>query len=680
MRQIELDAVLTPSLPEPAGAALAEMANAIRFLSGDAVQRANSGHPGMPMGIADVATVLFSRYLKFDAAEPEWPDRDRFVLSAGHGSMLLYSVLHLTGYRGWTKEELARFRQLGSMAAGHPELDNAFGIETTTGPLGQGLATAVGMAIGEEMDRARFGPALIDHRTWVIVGDGCLMEGISQEAISLAGHLCLNRLVVLWDDNGISIDGPISLATSESQLHRFAAAGWACQAVDGHDPEAIAAALELTLNSDKPGFIACRTVIGRGAPTKAGTEKVHGSPLGADEVARTRDALKWPHAAFEIPPAVRRAWRQAGTRGTAARQGWEKRLAETPLPERKRFSKHLSGRLGEEWRFLLRAHKKAISFAPGTKATRAASGDALEILNSQIPGLVGGSADLTGSVNTRTSGMAAISAGNFGGRYLHFGVREHAMAAIMNGLSLHNYRPYGGTFLAFAGYMQPAIRLSALMHRPVVYILTHDSIGLGEDGPTHQPVETLAMLRAMPNLVTLRPCDGVEVDEAWEIALDRAAGPTALVLSRQGLPTLRTTPLDENLSARGGYILRETGCPRQVTIVATGSEVSIAEAARIELEAQGIGTALVSMPSFELFEQQPVHYRDEVLGPADGIRIGVEAALRFGWDRLIGPQGDFIGMRGFGASGPAADLYRHFGITAQAIVATASARLGTARG
>lgn len=652
----------------------ADMANAIRFLAADAVEKAASGHPGMPMGMADVATVLFSRFLKFDAARPDWPDRDRFVLSAGHGSMLLYSVLHLAGYPGWDIGTLRDFRQLGSPAAGHPEYDHGAGIETTTGPLGQGIATAVGMALAEEMDRARFGADVVDHHTWVIAGDGCLMEGVSQEAISLAGHLRLSRLIVLWDDNGITIDGGTAAATSEDQRKRFEASGWQTLACDGHDPESIAAAMAMAKRATRPVMIACRTVIGKGAPAKAGTAKCHGSPLGGDEIAGARAALGWAHGPFEVPEEVRAAWGAAGTRGVAARLDWEARLAASS--RRGAFLAHHEGRLPDGWREALAAHRAGLSETGKAMATRKASGAALEVLTARVPALIGGSADLTGSVNTLTKATAPLTAQDFAGRYIHYGVREHGMAAVMNGMALHGgYRPYAGTFLVFADYLHPALRLSCLMGLPVTYVLTHDSIGLGEDGPTHQPVETLAMLRATPGLVTLRPADAVEAAEAWEIALDRAKGPTAIVLSRQDLPVLRADGGVGNASARGGYVLVEAECgPRKVTIVATGSEVSLAVEARAVLETRGIGAAVVSLPSFELFRAQDAAYRAAVLG--QGVRIGVEAALRFGWDEVIGAEGGFVGMTGFGASAPAEVLYRHFGITAEAVVALAVERLG----
>ena len=645
-----------------------EMANAIRALSMDAVEAAQSGHPGMPMGMADVATVLFTRFLKFDASAPEWHDRDRFVLSAGHGSMLLYSLLHLCGYPGWDIDALRSFRQLGSPAAGHPEYGHGAGIETTTGPLGQGLATAVGMALGEERDRARFGSDLVDHYTYVIAGDGCLMEGISHEAISFAGHHRLSRLIVLFDDNHVSIDGDTALTCSDDQVTRFKASGWHCQSVDGHDPDAVAAAITAARNSDRPSMIACRTIIGFGAPNKAGTAKVHGAPLGKEEIEASRAALVWPHAPFTVPDNILNAWRAAGSRGKSDRAAWIDRFNAAPSQARADFTAYYDRDLSPAWKAALNAHIAQEARTAPSKATRKASGDALEVLTPLLPALVGGSADLTGSVNTRTSATETMQSGLMENRYIHYGIREHAMAAIMNGLALHGGAiPYGGTFLVFAGYMHPAMRLSALMGLQVVYILTHDSIGLGEDGPTHQPVETLAMLRATPNLTVIRPADTVEAAEAWSIALERKDGPTAIVLSRQNLPCLRTKEAGNGSAATGGYILREAACaPRSVTLIATGSETSIAVAAREALEARGIGTVVVSLPSWELFDAQDGDYRRRVLGT--GLRVGIEAAGPLGWHKYLGEDGIFIGMQGYGASGPAEELYRHFGITADAIV------------
>jgi transketolase len=641
------------------------MANTIRFLAADAVQQANSGHPGMPMGMADVATVLFTRYLKYDPTRPDWPDRDRFVLSAGHGSMLLYALLHLTGYPEMTIEELRNFRQLGSKTPGHPEYGHAPGIETTTGPLGQGIATAVGMALAEKMLAKRFGSKAVDHCTYVIAGDGCLMEGISHEAISFAGHFGLGKLIVFWDDNRISIDGATDLAVSDNQLARFRASGWDTVAIDGHDPEAIARAIERARKSDKPSLIACRTVIGFGAPKLAGSHKTHGAPLGADEIKAMRESLHWGFTPFKIPPEALATWRQAGARGAKIRATWERRVATMPTAGRVEFERRMAGRLPEGWAAQLAAHKRKMSEEKPKMATRQASGSALEVLTAAIPDLVGGSADLTGSVNTQTRSTSPVTTEDFSGRYIHYGVREHGMAAIMNGLALHRgFVPYAGTFLVFTDYMKGAMRLSALMGQRVVYVLTHDSIGLGEDGPTHQPIETLASLRALPNFRVFRPCDPVETAECWELALQREDGPSGLVLTRQGLPTLRAAHQDANLSARGAYMLAEAAGgagARRVTLLATGSEVSIAMEAKKLLEAEGVPAAVVSMPSWELFEAQDAAYRRQVLGAAP--RVGVEAAARLGWDRYLGERGVFVGMSTFGASAPASKLFEHFGIT-----------------
>jgi len=657
-------------MTDPGAADHRRMANAIRVLAMDAVEKAKSGHPGMPMGMADVATVLWTRFLAFDPADPAWPDRDRFVLSAGHGSMLLYALLHLTGYEDMPMAELERFRQLGSRTAGHPEYGHAAGIETTTGPLGQGLATAVGMAIAERMMAARFGGDLVDHYTYVVAGDGCLMEGVSHEAISLAGHLRLARLIVLFDDNSISIDGATDLAVSDDQPARFRAAGWDVASIDGHDPEAIAGAIARARVSDRPSLIACRTTIAYGAPTKAGSAAAHGSPLGAEEIAGARARLGWSDPPFTVPAPVRDAWRAAGARGAARRAEWASRLAATDGATRAEFERRVAGRLPEGWRDRLRAHLDTLYAKPPKVATRQASGDALEALVGAIPELVGGSADLTGSNNTRVRSHAVVTRDRFDAGYIHYGVREHGMAAAMNGIALHGgLIPYGGTFLVFSDYARPAIRLAALMGIRVVHVLTHDSIGLGEDGPTHQPVEHLAALRAIPNLRVFRPADAVETAECWELALADAGAPAALALTRQALPALRTAATDENRSARGAYVLAEADGPRQVTLLATGSEVSIAVDARARLQGDGIGAAVVSMPCWELFEDQPADYRAAVLGTQP--RVAVEAAVGFGWERWTGPNGAFVGMSGFGASAPAGDLYRHFGITAEAVVAAA---------
>ena len=649
------------------------MADAIRALAIDAVEAAKSGHPGMPMGMADAATVLFTRFLKYDAADPRWPDRDRFVLSAGHGSMLLYALLHLTGHAGMGIEELKRFRQLHSPAAGHPEYGEHPGIETTTGPLGQGIANAVGMALAERMLAARFGKSLVDHRTWVVCSDGDLQEGISHEAASLAGHLQLGKLTVLWDDNSISIDGETSLSFSEDVLKRFAAYGWAVRRVDGHDHAQVAAALQWAMRSRKPTLIACRTIIGFGAPNKAGTAASHGAPLGPEEAAAAKSALGWNHPPFEIPDGIRERWEAAGRRSAGTRRSWLKRLAKHP--QREEFERAIAGRLPEAWHEKLAALRAAWAEERPKLATRVSSQRALEALVPGIPEMVGGSADLTGSNNTSVKGIPAIAPGNFAGRYIHWGVREHGMAAAMNGMALHGgIIPYGGTFLVFSDYLRPALRLAALMRQRVIHVLTHDSIGLGEDGPTHQPVEHLASLRAMPNLYLFRPADAIETAECWELAVKRSDGPSVLALTRQAVPAVRADA-GENRCARGGYVLAEAeGGPRRATLIASGSEVSVAVAAREALQAEGIPTAVVSLPCWKLFAAQDPSYHAEVLG--NGLRVGIEAAVGFGWERWLGPGGLFIGMTGFGASAPAEDLFRHFGITPEAVAAQVRKRLG----
>jgi transketolase len=650
------------------------MANALRALAMDAVEKAKSGHPGMPMGMADVATVLWTKFLKFDPADPHWPDRDRFVLSAGHGSMLLYALLHLTGFADMTMEELKRFRQLGAKTAGHPEFGHAAGIETTTGPLGQGIANAVGMAMAERWLNARFGDGTVDHYTYVIAGDGCLMEGISQEAISLAGHLRLNRLIVLFDDNGISIDGPTSLTTSEDQCARFAASGWNTQRIDGHDPAAIEAAIVAARSSGRPTMIACRTTIGYGAPTKGGTAGAHGAPLGAAEIAATRERLGWSNGPFEIPVDVLERWIDAGHRGAVARKAWEGRLSRMPGEQRAEFRRMMAGKLPKGFEEAVVAYKGKLLQDKPTLATRVSSQNALDVLAAAVPELVGGSADLTGSNNTKAKSQTPLGASQYGGRYVYWGVREHAMAAAMNGMALHGGMiPYGGTFLVFTDYCRPAIRLAALMGQRVVFVMTHDSIGLGEDGPTHQPVEHLAALRAIPNLAVFRPSDAVETLECWQLALERQDGPSVLALTRQNLPPLRLAGNPaENRSARGAYVLAEAeGGERQVTLIGTGSETSLAMAARDLLTARGVRAAVVSMPCWSLFDRQTASYRRAVLGGPRVAKVAVEAALGFGWDRYLGGKGAFVGMTGFGASAPAPDLYRHFGITPDAVAAAA---------
>jgi len=646
-----------------------DMANALRALAMDAVQQANSGHPGMPMGMADVATVLFTRFLKYDSATPNWPDRDRFVLSAGHGSMLLYGLLHLTGYADMTLDELRNFRQLGSRTAGHPEYGHASGIETTTGPLGQGLANAVGMALAERLLAAEFGGEVVDHRTYVIAGDGCLMEGISHEAISLAGHLKLNRLIVLFDDNAISIDGSTDLSCNDDQIARFEACGWRAERVDGHDPDAVAAALERAQTSDRPSLIACRTVIGFGAPNKQGTAATHGSPLGAEEIAACRQALGWPHGPFEIPAEIAAAWKTAGRRGGEAVAGWQERIARLDPQRRQEFERRIAGELPAELGQSLYALRRRFSEEQPKIATRVASGKVLEVLVDVMPELLGGSADLTGSNSTKVKAQQVVTAPDYQGRYIHYGVREHGMAAAMNGLALHGgYIPYGGTFLVFSDYCRPAMRLASLMGQRVVYVMTHDSIGLGEDGPTHQPVEHLAALRAIPNMRVFRPADAVETAECWQLALENEEGPSVLALTRQNLPTVRREATEENWCGWGGYILSASEGSRQATLIASGSEVSIALEAQELLKREGIHVAVVSMPSWELFARQPAHYRDEVLGPGL-LHVAIEAASPFGWERWVGLEGLIVGIRGFGASGPYEQLYKKFGLTAEAIAA-----------
>ena len=660
-----------------------KLASAIRVLAMDAVEAASSGHPGMPMGMADVATVLFRKHLTFDASDPHWFDRDRFVLSAGHGSMLLYALLHLTGYADMTMDQIRNFRQLGSITAGHPEYGHATGIETTTGPLGQGLATAVGMAMAEEAMRAEFGAELCDHRTWVIAGDGCLMEGISQEAVALAGAQRLGRLVVLWDNNDITIDGRVSLSDRTDQRARFEASGWRVLSCDGHDVADIERALSKAATDDgRPVLVDCKTIIGFGAPNKSDSAKAHGSPLGAEEIEAVRRALGWTAPAFEIPDDILSDWREIGARGGKARKAWEDRVEALASDNREEFRRRTGNGANPHLVPTIVALKTQAAESKPKIATRKASENVLEVLNPHMPENFGGSADLTGSNNTRTPDLGIFGPEDRMGRYIHYGIREHGMAAAMNGIWLHGgFRPYGGTFLTFTDYARGAIRLSALMGLPVIYVMTHDSIGLGEDGPTHQPVEHLAIARATPNILTLRPCDQVETAEAWELALTQTARPTIMALSRQGLQALRTSHQDENLSARGAYVLREaSGGKPAVVLMASGSEVEIAATARDTLEAEGTPTRVVSVPSMELFRDQPSAYREEVL-PAGTVRVAIEAAVRQPWDwLLLGERGreeksDFVGMTGFGASGPAPALYKEFGITADNVVARVKAML-----
>jgi transketolase len=648
-----------------------DLANAIRALAMDAVQLADSGHPGLPMGMADVATVLFTKFLKYDPTQPHWPDRDRFILSAGHGSMLLYSLLYLTGYPDMTLEDLKHFRQLGSKTAGHPEYGHASGIETTTGPLGQGLGNSVGFALAERLLATRFGTELVDHFTYVIAGDGCLMEGVGQEAITLAGHLGLGRLIVLFDNNSISIDGPTSLATSEDHLKRFTAAGWHVQAVDGFDQEAVARAIRKAQKvTDKPSMIACKTIIGYGAPTKAGTAGAHGSPLGKEEIAGARQNLGWPYPPFDIPEAIFTAWRKAGTRGKSAWRNWAQRHAAMAEADRAEFDRRQSGDIPASVDEVIKAFKAKMAADKPSWATRKSSQEVLEVINPALPDTVGGSADLTGSNNTKTKTINNQSLSDPAGRYIHYGIREHAMAAAMNGLALHGgVIPYGGTFLTFTDYCRGSMRLSALMGIRVIYVMTHDSIGLGEDGPTHQPVEHLAALRAIPNMNVMRPADAIETAECWQLALETRTGPTVLALSRQNLPTIRGAG-DDNLCARGAYILAgEAADP--IRLIASGSEVELALGARDLLAKEGLAAAVVSMPSWELFAKQSETWRNEVMGGDSTVRVACEAATGFGWERWLGAKGAFVGMTGFGASGKASDLYKHFGITAEAIAEAA---------
>jgi len=649
---------------------LAEMANAIRALSMDAVQAANSGHPGLPMGAADIATVLYTKFLKIDPLAPNWPDRDRFVLSAGHGSMLQYSLHYLFGFADMTLEEIKNFRQLGARTAGHPEYGHASGIETTTGPLGQGISTAAGMALAERMMNARFGDELVDHFTYVLASDGDLMEGISHEAISIAGHLKLSRLIVLYDDNDISIDGPLNLTESGDALGRFQAAGWDAVRIDGHDTDAIEAAIAAARETDKPSLIACKTTIGYGSPNKQGTSGVHGAPLGDEEIALTRDALGWSAEPFEIPSHVLDAWRLAGRAHASTRKSWEERLKSQPAETKNRMERVIAGDLPEGLDEAVDAYKKHLADEKPGWATRKSSEEVLKAIVPHVPEMIGGSADLTGSNNTRTPEQAAVSADNYAGQFIHWGIREHGMAAAMNGMTLHGgFIPYSGTFLVFSDYSRPAIRLSALMKQRTIHVLTHDSIGLGEDGPTHQPVEHLSALRVIPNTFVFRPADAIETLECWQLALKLDTAPSVLALTRQGLPTVRTYE-ERNVCAHGAYELAAGGKDPQVTLMASGSEISVAMEARATLEAEGIGARVVSVPCMELFEQQSAATKADVLGDTP-VRIAVEAAMQMSWDRYLRPQDIFIGMDDFGASAPAPQLFQHFGITADAVCAAA---------
>lgn len=644
-----------------------QMANSIRALAMDAVERANSGHPGMPMGMADVATVLFTKFLKFSPENPKWADRDRFILSAGHGSMLLYALLYLTGYKDITIEDIKNFRQLHAKTAGHPEYGMLAGIETTTGPLGQGLANSVGFAIAERIMAARFGAEVADHYTYVIAGDGCLMEGISQEAISLAGHLKLNKLIVLFDDNDITIDGPTSLTTSDNQLMRFKASGWNAVAIDGHNPEEIAKAIKKAKKSAKPTLIACKTTIAFGSPNKAGSSSSHGSPLGKDEIAKTREKLGWSHAPFEVPAEVLNEWRKAGKKSKSAFKKWQKNFDGLDASRKAEFARVIKGDLPAGLDDVFDNLKKKYASEKPSWATRKSSGEVLKEIVNFVPEMIGGSADLTGSNLTKTDSLKPITAENFAGRYMYYGIREHAMGAIMNGMALHGgIIPFGGTFLVFSDYCRPAIRLSALMKQRVVYVMTHDSIGLGEDGPTHQPVEHLASLRVIPNLHVFRPADATETAECWQIALESSETPSLLALTRQNLPELREYT-KENLCRRGAYTISETKGDLQVTIFATGSEVSLALEAQKTLHAKNIGTRVVSVPCAELFARQDQEYKVNYLCN-NSIKVVVEAASKMGWEKFMGPHGIFVGMNSFGESAPAEELYKLFGITSENVV------------
>ncbi|MCQ2914262.1 MAG: transketolase [Alphaproteobacteria bacterium] len=638
-----------------------DLANALRFLAAEGVQRANSGHPGMPMGMADVATVLFSKFLKFDASQPNWADRDRFILSAGHGSMLLYSLLYLTGYKQATLDELKRFRQLGSRCAGHPEYGHLEGIETTTGPLGQGISTAVGMAIAEKLLSARYGKEIVDHYTYVICGDGCLMEGISEEAISLAGHLKLNKMIVLWDDNKITIDGATSVATSTDHRKRFEANNWNTDECDAYNPDEIAAAIERAKKSDKPTLIACHSVIGYGAP-KQGTSKVHGSPIGVDDLLVARKALGFEYDPFEVPDDILDEWRSFGRRGETVRKEWETRFENMPADKKAEFNRTVLNKvLPTGWKEKMQAYKEKLLAEKPKVATRKASQMALEELVPAISELLGGSADLTASNLTNAKASVSVKPDDFTGNYMHYGIREHGMAAAMNGIALHGgFIPYSGAFLVFMDYLKPSLRLAALMGIRVIYVLTHDSIGVGEDGPTHQPIEHLASMRAIPNVNVFRPCDVIETAECWELAIEAEHTPSVLALSRQNLPTLRND-VSENKCAKGAYVISDVKEKRDVTIIATGSEVEIAVKAQEILAGKGVDAAVVSMPCWELFDKQDAAYKAQVLGVCP--RVAVESQGAFGWEKYVGLDGAVVAMTGFGASAPADLLYEHFGIT-----------------
>ena len=655
-------------------AEIRRLANAIRGLTLDAVQNAKSGHPGLPLGMADAATVLFSQFLKYDPADPNWPDRDRFVLSAGHGSMMLYSLLYLTGYPGMSLDDIKTFRKLGSPCAGHPEHGHAPGIETTTGPLGQGLGNAVGMAIAEAHLNKRFGDDLVNHKTYVICSDGDLMEGISHEAIGIAGHLKLKNLIVLYDDNNITIDGARELSDTTDNNRRFEASGWQVDRCDGHNAADVFRALTAAQKSEKPVMINCKTIIGFGMPTRAGTQKAHSDAPGADEVAGAKKALDLPAGAFTLNDGVLEKWREIGKRGASARAEWNKRKASAQAS--KDFDDALAGNIPHALHDALNEFKKKMIAEKPVIATRKASEGVLEVVNPVVPSTMGGSADLTPSNNTKTKDMLNFEPQTYGGRYMRWGIREHGMCAAMNGMALHGgVIPYGGTFMVFSDYCRPSIRLAALMQQRVIYVMTHDSIGVGEDGPTHQPVEQLAAMRAMPGLLTFRPCDPVETAEAWEIALNKKDGPSFLALTRQNLTPSRTTYTDKNLSAHGAYEIAGAEGEAKVTFFASGSEVELAMQARELLKAGGIAARVVSMPCWSLFEKQDATYRDAVIGKSP-VNVAIEAGVREGWDRYIGPNGIFIGMHSFGASAPYKDVYEHFGITAEAAADAAKKAIG----
>ena len=645
---------------------LNDMANAIRFLAADAVEKANCGHPGMPMGAADFTTVLYSKFLKIDPQKPDWPDRDRVILSAGHGSMLLYAVNHLVGFSDMTIEEIKNFRQLGSKTPGHPEYGHTLGVETTTGPLGQGISTAVGMAIAEKIQNAKYGDAIVDHKTYVIASDGDLMEGISQEAISLAGHLKLSKLIVLFDDNNISIDGAIDLSDSTDQLMRFEASGWNVNRVDGHNHDDIEKAIQEAIESNKPSLIACKTKIGFGSPSKEGKSSSHGAPLGAEDIAQMKKNLNWDYDEFEIPSDIKDAWRLVGLKNSSKRQEWEERLLDNKDKEIE-FLKDIDGQISEELDKEINEIKKVFSEEKPGWATRKSSQEVLETINKVLPNTIGGSADLTGSNNTKTKNINIIDSNNFAGRFIHYGIREHGMAAAMNGIALHKgLIPYSGTFLVFSDYCRPSIRLAALMDIKVIHVMTHDSIGLGEDGPTHQPVEHLPSLRAIPNLNVFRPADTTETAECWSLAI-KSKGPSIIALSRQGCPHLRNTFEEKNKSSLGAYEIKSSDGEVQVNLIATGSEVSLAVEVYEELKNDGINSRVVSAPSFELLNKQDNDYIDKTLGQS-GLRVGIEASTGLGWHNYLGDQGLFIGMNSFGASAPADQLYKNFGIDKENII------------